>query len=558
MRGYVLLAFASMKQVHEYFTYWDWAVVAGYMIFTTVLGHRLSGKQSNIKDFFLGGKTLPWWSVSGSMIATEISALTFIGVPGMVYAMAGDWTYLQWGLGSIVARLGVAYWLVPLYYEKEIYSPYDFMGDRLGEGARRLVTGLFALGSILGQSVRVLVTAIILQVVTGMDARLCIVIIGAVAVLWTFMGGMQTVIWTDVIQFCLFIFGGVLAFSLLVGQLGWSEIVELNQVTVDGNPKDKLRWLDFTAPFQEPGLRYTMWVALIAMPFQNFTAFGVDQLNTQRMFCCGNIKDARKAMCWSSVSIFVTVLMLAVGAGLFAWYRVNEPTAVIADSFQKGNNVFPTWITMEVHQGLSGLILAGAFAAAISSLDSILAALSQTSLSVIYGREKLEAEGRGEEMVRLSRIAVCIWGVILTAAGLGLWVVYERNPDSDLIGLAFGMVAYTYGPLLGVLLAALIPLRSDTRGLVFGTVLSVALVSWFRPELPLLLEAVVSWLRPELPLFLDANGFKDLAGWLTGWQPKEWVTSSRPKLASEWFFPLNASITVVCGLFAGWLKSLKQ
>ena len=558
MRGYVLLAFASMKQVHEYFSYWDWAVVAGYMIFTTVLGHRLSGKQSNIKDFFLGGKTLPWWSVSGSMIATEISALTFIGVPGMVYAMAGDWTYLQWGLGSIVARLGVAYWLVPLYYEKEIYSPYDFMGDRLGEGARRLVTGLFALGSILGQSVRVLVTAIILQVVTGMDARLCIVIIGAVAVLWTFMGGMQTVIWTDVIQFCLFIFGGVLAFSLLVGQLGWSEIVELNQVTVDGNPKDKLRWLDFTAPFQEPGLRYTMWVALIAMPFQNFTAFGVDQLNTQRMFCCGNIKDARKAMCWSSVSIFVTVLMLAVGAGLFAWYRVNEPTAVIADSFQKGNNVFPTWITMEVHQGLSGLILAGAFAAAISSLDSILAALSQTSLSVIYGREKLEAEGRGEEMVRLSRIAVCIWGVILTTAGLGLWVVYEKNPDSDLIGLAFGMVAYTYGPLLGVLLAALIPLRSDTRGLVFGTVLSVALVSWFRPELPLLLEAVVSWLRPELPLFLDANGFKDLAGWLTGWQPKEWVTSSRPKLASEWFFPLNASITVVCGLFAGWLKSLKQ
>ncbi len=206
-----------MKEVHEYFTYWDWKVVAGYMILTTWLGHRLSGKQSSIKDFFLGGKTLPWWSVSGSMIATEISALTFIGVPGMVYGMAGDWTYLQWGLGSIIARLGVAYWLVPLYYEKEIYSPYDFMGNRLGEGARRLVTGLFALGSILGQSVRVLVTAIILQVVTGMDARLCIVIIGAVALRWTFMGGLQTVIWTDVIQFCLFIFGGVLALSLLVG-----------------------------------------------------------------------------------------------------------------------------------------------------------------------------------------------------------------------------------------------------------------------------------------------------------------------------------------------------
>ena len=189
---------------------------------------------------------------------------------------------------------------------------------------------------------------------------------------------------------------------------------------------------------------------------------------------------------------------------------------------------------MEVPVGLSGLILAGAFAAAISSLDSILAALSQTSLSVIYGREKLEAEGKGAEMVRLSRIAVCIWGVILTASGLGLWAVYEKNPDSDLIGLAFGMVAYTYGPLLGVLLAALLPLRVDTKGLVCGTLLSVLLVSWFRPELTLILEA---------------NGCNNLA---------EWIVGSRPKLASEWFFPLNAGVTLACGLFAGWLKSLKQ
>jgi len=516
------------KQVHEFFTYWDWAVVFGYMILTTWLGHRLSGKQSSIKDFFLGGKTLPWWAVSGSMIATEISALTFIGVPGMIYAISGDWTYLQWGLGSVFARFAVAYWLVPLYYEKEIYSPYDFMGDRLGEGVRRLVTGLFSLGAILGQSVRVLVTAIVLQVVTGMDAWVCICVIGSVAVLWTFMGGMQTVIWTDVIQFCLFIFGGLLAFGMLVGQLGWSEIVGLNQVTVDGVAVDKLRWLDFTTPFDDPKLKYTMWVALLAMPFQNFAAFGVDQLNTQRMFCCGGVKEARKAMCWSSVSLFITILMMAVGAGLFAWYQVNVPTEALAASFSKdANNVFPAWITMEVPVGVSGLILAGAFAAAISSLDSILAALSQTSLSVIFGREKLEAEGKGTEMVRWSRIAVCVWGVILTASALGMWAVHERNEDSDLIGLAFGMVAYTYGPLLGVLLAAIFPFRSHISGLLLGSLFSVILVSWFRPELPLILES------------LD---FKSLA---------DAVKASRPRWASEWFFPVNAALTLGCGMLAG-------
>ena len=126
--------------IETHFTALDWGVVAGYMLLTTWIGHLMAGKAATVKDFFLGGKSLPWWAVCGSMIATEISALTFIGVPGSVYAMKGDWTYLQWGIGSIVARFLVGYWLVPLYYQKEIYSPYDFMGNRLGEGIRRLVT----------------------------------------------------------------------------------------------------------------------------------------------------------------------------------------------------------------------------------------------------------------------------------------------------------------------------------------------------------------------------------------------------------------------------------
>lgn len=517
------------------FTVLDWIVVVGYMVLTTWVGHRMSGQQASIKDFFLGGKTLPWWAVSGSMVATEISALTFIGVPGIVYAMSGDWTYLQWAGGSIIARLAVARWLVPLYYEREIYSPYDFIGNRLGEGVRRLVTALFSVGSILGQSVRVLVTAIILQVVTGFDARLCIVVIGVIAIAWTFMGGMRTVIWTDVMQFGLFIFGGLLALGLLTYHVGWAEIVQSNQVVVEGKEINKMRWLDLTSVFEAPELRYTLWVGLFAMPFQNFTAFGVDQLNTQRIFCCGNVSDARKAMSWSSVSILITVLMLAVGAGLFAWYQKFVPSAELAEKFGENPNfVFPTWIVNEVHMGVSGLILAGAFAAAISSLDSILAALSQTSLSVIYGRDRMENEGDGEAMVKKSRIAVCIWGGVLTLAGLVLWWIYSKNEDSDLIGLAFGMVAYTYGPLLGILFAALLRWETSTRGLIVGTVMSVLLVAWF---------------RPELMLILGQLGMGDVATWLEG---------ARPRLASEWFFPFNAAITYFCGFIGGKVSSLES
>ena len=513
----------QMKEVTEAFGWIDWGIVALYMVFTTVLGERLSGKQSTIKDFFLGGKSLPWWAVTGSMIATEISALTFIGVPGGVYAAQGDWTYLQWGIGSIIARFAVGYWLVPLYYEKEIYSPYDFMGDRLGEGVRRLVTFLFSLGAVLGASVRVVVTAVILKAVTGLDPLFCIVVIGAFAVLWTFLGGMQTVIWTDVIQFCLFIFGGLLALGWLVSSLGWGEIVALNGGFGEGG---KMRLINGTPPWQDPALKYTLWVGLIAMPFQNFAAFGIDQLNTQRMFCCGNAKDARKAMLWSSVSIAITLVMLAVGSGLVAWYQVHTPSESLTKAFgEDTNNVFPAWIVTVLPVGLSGLILAGAFAAAISSLDSVLAALSQTSLSILYGRKDLEDESKGKERVMQSRIAVCIWGVVLTLVTLGLWNAYTNGTSKDLIGLAFGMVAYTFGPLLGILMAAIfLKGKNLTPGLIVGSCLSIFFVSWFRPELLSVLEGMGK----------------------TDWAAA--VVASRPGLTSEWFFPINAALTFLAGL----------
>jgi len=504
------------------FTHWDWLVVVGYLLFTTWIGHRLSGKNATIREFFLGGRSLPWWAVSGSMIATEISALTFIGVPGMVFALSGDWTYLQWGIGSVIARFAVAWWLVPLYYKQEIYSPYDYMGARLGEGVRRLVTGLFSIGAVLGQSVRVLVTAIILQTVTGYSATLCIIIIGIFAVIWTLMGGMRTVIWTDVVQFCLFIFGGLLALGWLVGTLGIDTIIGFNQVIApDGESINKLRIWNLTPPWESPLMSYTLWVAIIAMPFQNFTAFGTDQLNTQRIFCCGSASEARKAVAWSSVSLVITVLMLAVGAGLYAWYLQHVPTETEAAWFAKDPNyVFPIWITTVLPVGLSGLILAAAFAAAITSLDSILAALSQTTLSAWYGRERLERESDGKAMVFRSRVAVVVWAIILTAFAIVLTGTYESGDSKNLINLAFGILTYTYGPLLGVLLAAIIPGSRNIQGLFLGVGLSILGVALIRPELPQLLHFI---------------GFPGADGVLA---------KIRPAIAFPWLFPINAAITL--------------
>ena len=150
-------------EIQQLFTWIDWAVIIGYLLLTTLVGHRLKGKQASIHDFFLGGRSLPWQAVTGSIIATEISGVTFIGVPGTLFALHGDFTYLQWAIGSIIARIFVGLYFVKVYYERDIYSPYDYMGRRLGSPAKTLATLIFTVGSILAQSVRVLVAAIPLR-----------------------------------------------------------------------------------------------------------------------------------------------------------------------------------------------------------------------------------------------------------------------------------------------------------------------------------------------------------------------------------------------------------
>lgn len=535
-----------MDGLNQFFTPVDWAVVFGYLALTTLVGHLLRGKQASIRDFFLGGRSLPWPAVSGSIIATEISGVTFIGVPGAVMALSGNFTYLQWALGSIAARIVVGMFFVKVFYEKEIYSPYDYMGNRLGVGVKRLATVLFTIGSILAQSVRVLVAALPLKIVTPMPFEWCIVVIGLFAVGWTLMGGMQTVIWTDVMQFILFVAGGLVALLWMVNgfENGWSTLFETARSVeqFDGDVVNKLQVFDFS---WDPSVEFTFWVAIIAVPFLNLNAFGVDQLNAQRMFCCRSASDARKAIIWSSVGQFVTILMLLVGAALFVFYRLHPPTdpAILHAMDWKGgqpgegDNVFPVWIVTELPVGLRGLILAGIFAAAISSLDSILAALSQTTLALFFHTDRDHSEEKHKRMVRVSRILVGVWGLLLTGFTFLLFAVKERT-DIPILPLAFGMTSYTVGPLLGMFLIALLGRgRGSILGLAIGAAVSFVLVVFVRTDV---------WV-----LFMNDHLAEFLAR-LPTYELVEGATKSvRPTLTSAWMWPVTTFITMGFGLLLG-------
>jgi len=550
--------------IHDNFTIVDWSIVFGYLLLTTWVGHAMRGKQGTIKDFFLGGRSLPWPAVSGSIIATEISGVTFIGVPGTLFALHGDFTYLQWAVGSIIARIIVAAFFVKIYFQREIYSPYDYMGIRLGNRVKVLATIFFTIGSILGQSVRVLVAAIPLKVVTGMNIEWCIIIIGIFAIGWTLMGGMRTVIWTDVMQFLLFVIGGVIALFWLINGIsgGWTGMIETAQEF------GRTRMVDPRFGIG-PELKFTLWVALFAVPFQNLGIFGVDQLMAQRMFCCKSAKDAGKAIIFSSVGQLVTVLMLLIGAALFVNYHQNgftdQEISTIFDvsgekiqevreeaqyakhplteersqvpvpgSYEgkgKSGYIFPVWIVNALPVGLSGLILAGIFAAAISSLDSILAALSQTTLSLIYSPEKNQTILTAKQLMNRSRLLVVIWGVVLT----GFTLLLSVAQNIPILPLAFGMTTYTVGPMLGIFVCSILG-KGSFRGLMIGCLISFLAVLFVQTDIWNLL------IKMDLLTAANFQNFSTFEVDIVG-------NSLKPKILFAWMWPLTFGITMGSGLF---------
>ncbi|MCX8037101.1 MAG: sodium/solute symporter [Candidatus Sumerlaeia bacterium] len=542
----------ALAEISRRFTLLDWAVVAAYLIFTTVLGAALAGRPATIRDFFLGGRKLPWIAVWGSIIATELSTATFLIVPAMVFKAGGNFTYLQLAIGTILARILIGIFFVPAFYEREIYSPYEYMGNRLGPRVRKLTTLLFMIGAVLGQGVRVYIAALAFQVVTGKDIRMSIVLMMVFAVLWTWLGGIRTVIWTDFIQFILFVVGAVLALMYI------SSAVEggLLQVFRESHAAGKLRLIDTTLDTQKA---YTLWCGLLATVWLTLASHGTDQLNAQRMFTCRTAGDARKAIIASSASQLIVLALLVIGAGLYVYYQHHPLTpaeqVVVAD---RADQIFAVFIVDVLPRGISGLVMAAVFAAAISTIDSVLAALAQTTLSNLPTglTRRLVAPGRE---VPASRILVVFWGVALALFAFSCETLKQRY--GDLIQFALAVTAYTYGPLLGTFLLAFLPTRRNDLGLVWGVPLAMLAVFSLEHH-----AGAALWIVPVAAAVLAATAFvRFRRQWgkaavvaavaativLVQWVVGRRVPAAQPILVWPWHYPIGTLITFIVGYWAG-------
>jgi len=454
----------------------DIVVLALMFIGVTAAGHWLGGRHvKDSRGFFLGDRSMPWWAVSTSMIATKVSALTFIALPASVFVEGGNLLYVQLTIGFALGNVLMAWIFVKPYYEQEIYSPYEFMGTRIDWRAAALARVLFLVGTVLSQGVRLLATSLVLEVITGWTLSSCILVIVVFSVLWSWMGGIKTVIWTDFILFILFMCGGVLA-AVWAFTGAALPLPEVMQVLDD---KAKLVFVELSL---NPTLAFTIWTGLIGAAVFEMGSNAIDQVVTQRVMTCRNVKEARWACIGSAAGILPSYLMLLVGLGLVVFYHVHPLPAEVAHFADRGQDrIFPYFVATEMPPGLAGAIIAALFASGISTLDSALTALSQTMVGgllrgVMPGTNNNQSPDAAQERSVLfrSRLYVLVWGGVLGGMALFLMSI-QNNTETGLIQLGLQVPGYIYGSLLGIALLARFR-RGTWTGVLIGAVISVGAV----------------------------------------------------------------------------------
>jgi len=424
----------------------DFVVLVAYLAGVAVFGIWAGGRQESTTDYFLGGRNLPWWAVCFSVVATETSTLTVVGIPAVAYG--GSLTFLQITLGYLVGRVIVGVYFLPRYYAGQLETAYAFLGDRYGNTMRGAASVTFLVTRLLADGVRLFATAIPLKVIAdtaGLETTYfqIILVIGAVTALYTLVGGIKAVVWMDVVQMLLYVGGALAAIGFLLGDVPagwWATAVEAGKTNlIDLGLDHSLgRWL--TMP-------YTLGTAVVAGAIFSMASHGTDQLIVQRLLACRDEADSQKAIVGSAVIVMVQ-FALFLGVGLLLWAHYDG-APIEALGLQRSDEVFPKYIIEGLPAGLSGLILAGIVAAAMSSLSSSLNALASSSVNDLYERiaGRSLAAGRG---LLVSRGLTLFWGVVF----IGFASLFQDS-SNPVVELGLSIASFTYGGLLGAFLLGL-------------------------------------------------------------------------------------------------------
>lgn len=462
----------------------DFIVIIVYLIGVALLGIYLGGRQRSTDDYFLGGRDLPWWAVCFSIVATETSTLTIIGIPAVAYG--GTMIFLQLTGGYLLGRIAVSILFLPRYFKGEMTTAYAFLGKRFGDRMRSTASVTFMVTRLLADGVRLFATAIPIKVIADSSGLSLmgdpisygqiILILGVITAIYTMVGGIRAVIWIDVVQMILYLLGGLLCAILLLNGLpdGWFELASKEgKFTIFdfGLDRSIVDWIT------EP---YVAITAVIGGGIFSMASHGTDQLIVQRLLTCRNLKDSQRALVGSAVMVALQfVLFLVIGALLWAHYGGLSPQEL---GLSRGDEIFPRYIIEGLPVGLSGLLLAGILAAAMSTLSSSLNSLASSSMLDLIERFVKKSIGDARRLF-YSRGLTLFWA--------GLFIFFAslfENTENPVVELGLAIASFTYGGLLGGFLLGIIVKRAREWDAVISfslTIIIMVLVIfgvWYSPS----------------------------------------------------------------------------
>ena len=493
-------------QTTSRFTLLDFVVLLSYLALTTALGMWVGRRQRDAKEYFVADRAIPWWAVLFSIVASETSALTFISIPGLAYL--GNLGFLQVVAGYILGRIGVAYLLLPRYYNGDLVTAYTLLERRFGTTTRRFTSVVFMVTRAMADAVRVFATAIPIALILApvLPARYAmpsaILVLGLLTVVYTYRGGMKAVVWTELLQAFIYLLGGISAIVLLGRAVagGWPAI--LAQASSSG----KLQVIDPYLGIDRP---HTVLAGLLGGAFLAMASHGADQLIVQRLLSSRSLRDAQRAIIGSGFAVFVQfTLFLMVGVGLWVLYGGR--------AFPAPDAIFPTFIIERMPPGLVGLILAAIVAATMSTHSGAINSLAATTTHDIY-LPLTRRRADDPETLRMGKLFALFWGTGLTFAAL-----LFKQQGTPMVVIALGIASFTYGALLGGFFLGIFVRRAIERDAILGMSVAIFVMSFI--------------------VFA-----KQVSGWAPSLAPS---LAPFARVAWPWYVLIGTSITMAVGVLS--------
>jgi len=438
----------------------DLVVIGLFLVAMPLLGLLLSGRQRSSQDYFVGSRQLPWWAVCFSVVATETSTLTVISVPTVAYL--GTFTYLQLAVGYLLGRVVVAFVLLPKYYAGNLVSAYEFLGQRFGSGLQGTASVTFLITRLLADGLRLFATAIPVKVVLeafgiSLSYWQIVLVLSVFTVIYTYLGGIKAVVWVDAIQMGIYVAGAVVAAAVLATRLpaDWASTAW---------DQGKFQVLDFSSSVVTE--QYSFVTAVVGGAVFAMASHGADQLMVQRLLACRNLRDSQLAVIGSGVVVALQfALFLLIGTMLWARYRGADPASM---GMTSDDELFPRFIVTELPPGLSGLLIAGIIAAAMSTLSSSLNSLSTSTVSDLYRRL---TGGDDAKVLRLGKVWTLIWALVFV-----VFASLFSSTENPVVEVGLQIAGYTYGALLGAFLLGLLVKRARQLDAIIAFVVTLVVV----------------------------------------------------------------------------------